>query len=145
MLHWLIKEFIPEVENAYRSKSVEFYIEYGDILDIMADPPNAYKIIDLDLMGWLSKEKVDKIAHGMKCCATPKNVLAVWHSIDRSKDGGYYRVDNEYRPYLLKKIRKDWEILVYNKVEYRESQDNGGPGYPMFVEVFTLERKWKAS
>jgi hypothetical protein len=139
----LVSEFLPHVQEAYQySTNINFFVEHQNILDWMESGGWTYSIFDLDMMGWLTKEVVDKVVAGMQWSGEDRCVLAIWHSSNRETGGGRTRVEQEYRPYMMQQINKEWFIFRHDEVYYYESQ-RGSRGTPMHVDVFTLERKWK--
>jgi len=139
----LIREYMRQVEPAYQG--VRFDTLHSDILDALRWLPKNEKfaIGDLDMMCQLDYDVAERIATGWALHAEKKSVLAVWHTSNRQKDGGDKLIDKSYRPYLRHQLSKYFKIIEWEKWAYYERAEGRKGGFPMRVEVISLERTCK--
>jgi len=140
-------------------QSFEALLDYQALVDV-AFPKNHYKvdfetvcediiaglhnirdvaIIDMDLMtNRFGKEDRGKsflkLAEGIAKCANNKAVFGIWQTVGRNKGWTDKEFNSYVRPGIRKALSKYFKISRYDIVDYWE-------GYPMRVDIYTLERK----
>jgi len=125
-------EYQPFVAKAY--PKADFLLQRSNILDTMHSNPKRFSILDLDFMYMLNEKRIRKIVRAIEVAAKTRAVLAIWHTTNREKGKGDSHIDRVYRPYLRSQLQEKFKVLNYDRVNYWE-------GYPMKVDIFTLERK----
>lgn len=116
-----------------RTFGVDFHLIKGDIIEGMCERQRTVGFADIDLMCGVREPMIKRIVEGFDCCLKNKAVAALWQTVGR-----FAPTDEELattlRPYLYKELRKKFSILKHDIFDYNE-------GYPLRVDIFTLERK----
>ena len=123
---------------AHTNYQVDFKLKYGDIITGLYQMTDKAAIIDLDFIGSLGKGKLPsiyRVVRGIDSCAANKAVVGIWQTVGRH---GWTdkELNEKIRPNLQNAFAKRFRIKRYDTVDYWE-------GYPMRVDIFTLERKQK--
>lgn len=129
------REYLPVLRKAYpRSQfGVHFNLKKDDMLDWLLQCKRDQSFIDFDTMIGMRDPLIHRILAGVNTAAANRSVLAVWHCVGRTCPT-LEESNTNYRPYLKALLERNFNILKYSKCHYWE-------GFPMLVDMFTLERK----
>jgi len=135
-------EYREFVAGAYPQKTfkVDFKVIRGDIIKEMSKLRHEAAIIDLDLMTGIGLKEgcmPEDVAKSIHNCGRDTIVVGIWQLVGR-----WGWTDEEMthivRPAVRSALEDYFNVERHDKIEYWE-------GYPMRVDIYTLERKnkWK--
>lgn len=130
-------EYQPYIAAAYPYPRhyVEFELERTDILKYLLTERGQFSIYDLDFMGTLTEELIDRIFAGVVYSVKLPATIAVWHTAGRSVTNEH--VEKQMRPKLASRFASVFDIKEHVRVDYYE-------GFPMRCDIITLEHKGHA-
>lgn len=115
------------------NKHTRFVVEKGDVIKVMNELKKKFTIFDLDFTIEPTKEKIKEIIYTVNCYSTNSAALSLAFGTSRH-GGGDAENEAVYRPIIKEELSKHFNIKRADKADYYD-------GYPMRVDMFTLQKK----
>ena len=127
-------EYQPLITTAYAYPYyfVEFELHRTDIIRYLLTERGQFSIYDLDFMGTLTKELINKVLAGIIYSIKLPATVIIWHTAGRSVTNQH--VEKVMRPMLVSSFAKVFHIQEHIRIDYYE-------GFPMRGDIITLEQK----